>query len=364
MEEKKKYYSLNEIKKRKATYNIIIGQRSNGKTYACLLDGLKDYVKNKNQLGLIRRWKEDFVGKRGQAMFSALVDNGEVERLTDGEYTTIVYRSSKWYLGKYVEDQLVICEDPFCYGFALSEMEHDKSTSYNRITMVVFDEFITRFGYLKDEFVTFCNVISTIVRHRTNVTIYMLGNTVNRFCPYFQEMGLKHIKEQKQGEIDLYTYGESELKVAVEYCKPTSKANSKSNFYFAFDNPKLKMITGGAWEIDIYPHLPIKYLEKNIIFQYFIKFDGYILHCEIIEKDGCCFTYIHRKTTDIQDEINDIIYSTETKATPNYRRNLLKPIDKLDKRIAAFYGSYKVFYQDNEVGEVMRNYLLWCGARS
>ena len=38
-----KYYSLKPILKRKAVYNVIIGERSNGKTFACLKLALENY---------------------------------------------------------------------------------------------------------------------------------------------------------------------------------------------------------------------------------------------------------------------------------------------------------------------------------
>src|SRR5699024_11305630 len=76
----------------------------------------------------------------------------------------------------------------------------------------------------------------------------------------------------------------SKLTVAVEYCKP-NQTRKKNNFYFAFNNPKLEMITGGAWEMNIYPHLPIKYKPKNIDFIYFIIFNDKIYQCEIITID-------------------------------------------------------------------------------
>ena len=40
-----KYYSLDNILKNKAQYNMIIGERSNGKTYACLYKAVENYVK-------------------------------------------------------------------------------------------------------------------------------------------------------------------------------------------------------------------------------------------------------------------------------------------------------------------------------
>lgn len=297
-------------------------------------------------------------------MFEALVNNDEITKASGGKWTGVAYHASKWYLCRKDKDgKLIKDEEPFCFAFALTEQEHDKSTSFPNVTTIIFDEFISRMGYVPDEFVLFMNTVSTIVRGRLNVKIFMLGNTVNKYCPYFSEMGLTHIREMKIGDLDVYTYGDSRLRVAVEYCEPNEKSSDNNDFYFAFDNPKLKMITSGAWEIDIYPHLPIKYKPKNIIFTYFIEFNADLLQCEVVQVDDTAFTYIHKKTTPIQDEKNDIIFTTRNEAGRNYRRNMLKPVDGIDKRIYEFFRTYKVFYQDNEIGEIVRNYLLWCSAK-
>lgn len=358
---KQKFYSLKNILSKDAQYNIIFGERSNGKTYSVLKLGLENFIKTGEQMAIVRRWREDFIGKRGSAMFSALVDNDEIRKLTNGEWTDIYYFSSRWFLCKYDDKGNRIQNDkPIAYGFSLGSMEHDKSTSYPEITTILFDEFLTRTMYLPDEFILFMNVISTIIRHRKNVKIFMLGNTVNKYCPYFNEMGLKHIKDMKCGDIDVYTYGESNLKVAVEYCKP-NKQGKESDTYFAFDNPKLTMITGGAWEVNIYPHCPIKYAPKDIKFTYFIIFDGEILQCEIIRKDKNDFTFIHRKTTPLKDKTRDLIYSAEYNPLPNWKRKINKPITNIEKKIASYFIKDKVFYQDNDTGEIVRNYLIWCG---
>ena len=81
-------------------------------------------------------------------------------------------------------------ETVMAYALSISEVEHMKSSSYENVTSVIFDEFLTRRVYLVHEFVSFMNVLSTIIRKRENVQIFMLGNTVNRYCPYFSEMGL------------------------------------------------------------------------------------------------------------------------------------------------------------------------------
>ena len=358
---KQKFYSLKKILSKDAQYNIIFGERSNGKTYSVLKYGLEKFCKTGEQTAIVRRWSEDFKGKRGATMYQSLVNNHEIEKLTDGLWTDVYYYSGRWYLCKYNEkDERTVLEKPIAYGFSLGSMEHDKSTSYPEITTILFDEFLTRTMYLPDEFVLFMNVLSTIIRNRKNVKIFMLGNTVNKYCPYFNEMGLRHIKDMKVGDIDIYTYGDSDLKVAVEYCKP-NKQGKESDTYFAFDNPKLNMITGGAWEVNIYPHCPIKYAPKDIKFTYFIIFDEEILQCEIIMKDNNNFTFIHRKTSPIKDAEKDLIYSTEYNPLPNWKRKINKPVTELEKKIALYFAKDKVFYQDNDVGEIVRNYLLWCG---
>ena len=356
-----KYYSLNKINKKDATYNVIFGERSNGKTYATLKQALEHYFDNGSQFAYIRRWSVDVQPKRMNNLFNAIIEDGYLEKLSGGKFTAIFYRTGRFYLCTYNDKGKPIYneEDVIGYAFSLSENEHNKANSYPRVTTIIFDEFLTNKIYLPDEFILFMNTVSTIVRQRTNVKIYMLGNTVNKFCPYFKEMGLTNILSMKQGSIDLYTYGDSKLKVAVEYAD-SKKKFKKNNFYFAFNNPKLKMITGGAWELNIYPHAPVKWLPKNIIFTYFIDFNDNIYQCEIINKDTNVFTYIHEKTTPIKNPDKDIIYTLDYNPKINYNVNILKPLTDYQNKITWFYTHDRVYYQDNNVGDAINNYLKIC----
>lgn len=355
---KQQFYSLKKILERKAIYNMIIGERSNGKTYAVLKHGVENYFINGGHLAIVRRWKEDITGKRASGIFSALIANNEIKELSGGEFEGIHYFSGRYYLCNYDETGKPIYNegDLLGYTFALSDGEHNKSISYPNVKTIVFDEFLTKRAHLQDEFVLFMNTVSTIIRQRTDVKIFMLGNTVNTYSPYFKEMGLRHILKMEQGEIDVYKYGNSKLTVAVEYCA-SSESTKPNNFYFAFDNPKLEMITSGAWELDIYPHAPIKFKPKDIKFTYFILFDDNIYQCEIIQKDDMTFTFIHIKTTELQDPDNDLIYSLEYDPRMNYNRSIYKPINKLQKRVLWYFETDRVYYQDNDVGNTISNYL-------
>lgn len=355
-----KYYSTNKIDKKKATYNVIFGERSNGKTYALLKKALLSWVKTRKQFAYVRRWKEDIVGRRAQQLFAGITANGEVIKATNGEYEGIHYYAGKYYLCTYEDGKAIYNDqDIIGYNFALSDNEHNKSTSFPEITLIVFDEFLTSGSYLPDEFVAFMNTVSTIVRKRDDVQIYMLGNTVNKYCPYFAEMGLNNVKNQEQGTIDIYRYGNSKLTVAVEYCA-SIQSDKPSNKYFAFNNPKLEMITGGAWELNIYPHLPIKYKPKDILLTYFIEFSDNTFQCEVIQIEDVTFTYIHAKTTPIKNPENYFIYSLDFNPEINYNRNIFKPINATQQKIAWFFKNDRVFYQDNNIGDAISNYLKIC----
>lgn len=358
-----KYYTTNKIDKKKSVYNVIFGERSNGKTYALLLKSIKAYFKTGAQFAYVRRWKEDITGRRAQRLFSGVNDNQEISKLSHGEFTGVHYWAGKFYLCTYDDNGKVIYRDSDVIGFtfSLSDGEHDKSTSFPNIQTVIFDEFLTNRLYLGDEFVLFMNTVSTIVRRREDVKIYMLGNTVNKYCPYFSEMGLDKIPQMEQGTIDVYRYGESTLKVAVEYCASIdNKKDKPSNKYFAFNNPKLEMITGGSWELNIYPHLPYKYKPKDIMLTFFIEFSDNIYQCEVINIQETVFIFIHDKTTPIKNPDDHIIYSLEYSPKINYNRNLYRPMNKIQAKITQFFKHDRVFYQDNNVGDAINNYLKIC----
>lgn len=367
------YYSLQRIKNTNSYYNIIFGERSNGKSFAVELEGILNYWFNKETMCIIRRYDTDFSRKSGvDKVFDHFVNNNKlgnlIELITNREWNDIVYYSGGWYLCTYSEKGIRIKDNkPFCNAFAINNCEHYKSTSYPTITTILFDEFMTRDFYLPDEFISFTNILSTIIRDRENVKIYMCGNTVNKYNPYFKEMGLDNVLKMNIGDLDIYqfaAYKDKVLSISVEYADNPRKEGKPSDVYFAFKNPKLKMITNGVWEIALYPHLPFDYKNQDINGIYFICWEDTILQCEIIQKEDAYITYIHKKTTPLKDIDNDLIFKVDYDYRPNCRRNILKPMDEISKKIAYFYKYEKVFYQDNEIGEVVRNYLMWCRTNS
>lgn len=361
----KHYYDIRKLiaEYPDAHYYVVYGERSNGKTYSSLDMALENNHDTGEEFAYIRRFGEDIRPKNLSNLFNAHIENNRIEELWSGKYNMVDYKSTKFYLIKVNEDgKLDPDTEPYCIGraFDLNSMEHYKSISFPKITTIIFDEFLSRQGYLPNEFMLFQNALSTIIRDRSNVKIIMLGNTVNKYCPYFSEMGLKHITEQKQGSVDVYRYGSSGLEVVVEWCESTSKHGGKaSDLYFAFDNPQLKMITSGTWEIGIYPHIPCDYKPKDVVQEFFIEFEHELLHGLIIAPpDFHPFVFLHPKTTDIKQD-NDIVYTTKPTASRFRMQGLSRQNDKLSQYIKKCIAEGRVFYATNETGEVFRNFLLW-----
>lgn len=367
MQRKFKFYDIRHLftEYPTAKYYLAIGERSAGKTYSAL-DYCLERAKEGEQFAYVRRFNEDIRPKNLSSLFDAHITNGRIRNLFDEQYSSLEYTGSKFYLIKRDDDGKKDPEvEPRLIGraFDLNGMEHYKSIAFPEVTTIIFDEFLSRQGYLPNEFILFQNCLSTIIRYRDNVKIVMLGNTVNKYCPYFEEMGLKHISEQTQGSVDVYKYGSSGLEVVVEYTESSSKqGGKKSDVYFAFDNPELKMITDGSWEIGVYPHLPVDgFKPKDIAAQFFVKFNREVLHGYVISTgEEAPFVFLHRKTTEVKKD-SDIVYTSIPDSNPYHRFGLVNQSDPLSKFIRRAILEGRIFYATNDVGETFRNYRMWEG---
>ena len=359
------YYKLDKILKKKCHYNLIIGERSNGKTYAILSYLVTELIKSVNKktlrkFAIIRRYNYDVVASKSKNIFAGINESGIIYDVSQGQYDCITYRAGSFYLAKY-DDKLKAVYDsdrPVGYIVSISDHEHIKSVSYPDVKNIFFDEFIGR-DYLQDEFILFMNVLSTFIREQTDIKIFMAGNTINKFCPYFDEMGLRHVKNQEQGTIDLYDYPNG-IKIAVEYCGTT---NNPSKKFFCFDNPKLSMITNGLWELDIYPHSPEKINKNDIAFIFFIDFSDHILQCEVIcsELNGM-YLFIHEKTTSINNPESEVIYSLRRDGNPLHFQGFNSGNkSEINLRIIKLLGSKRIYYSDNNAGEIFMNFISQCG---
>lgn len=359
------YYSLKNINSKKALYNIIIGQRSNGKTYAVIEQAIQAYFKDGSRLAYLRRFKEDLTPRNIGELLTPHMKT--IEKLSKGRFNSIKYYNREFWFCKRDDKTNIIdqSETSIIKCFSLNTWESAKGADNGYFSTVLFDEFLTRQFYLRDEFIIFTQLMSSIIRNRDGTTVYMLANTVNKYCPYFQEMGLYNIEKQKQGTIDVYQMKDKELSIAVEYCG-ASKTTRKVNKYFAFDNPRLKMVTKGTWEIDNYPHCPIEYDKRDIVQHCFIKFGANLIHGEIV----CCvdglkrkhlFVYFYQQTKPIDVDRIKVLYTDIPDSDILHCTSIREKPTKAHKLFIDLIQTHNDFYNTNETGEIVRNWKIQNG---
>lgn len=220
---------------------------------------------------------------------------------------------------------------------------------------------MTREGYLKDEFATFANIISSLIRDRSVKAIYMLANTVNKYCPYFEEMGLYHIPEQEQGTIELYTYNNEKLTVAVEYCAAV-EATKDVEHYYAFDNPQLDMITSGNWEEARYRRIDRMEFVANDstrLAHFYIDFNKRRVMGEVHRDSQICILLFHWDTKERPYKDNDIVYTDKDCYSRLWQNSINGGTTKLHKLIKVLMQEGKDYYSSNAVGEVVNNFIKY-----
>jgi len=397
VDDKIQYYSLDNIHKKSnmsAHYYMIFGERSNGKTFSVLELMVKNFWEKGEQGVYLRRYEEHIKGNRGKKVFAGIVAAGIIEKITDGEWTGVEYYNREYYFSRKSETNgsIVKHSAPFCMAMAVSQAESYKGNAFPYVTTLCFDEFLTRDRYMIDEYVEFNSIVSTITRLSARLTIYLLGNTVNYYSPYFDEMGID-ITDMKPGDIKECPYGRMingrlvEGMLMAEYVpSPVKEGEGKdSDVYFAFENKKLSMITEGAWELPLYPHSPMTILGKNIIETFFIDYRDIILQGDIVMQDDSLFIYIHLKTGKIKEVEKKKEYDKKMRDDPTFykqnkgqaysgpmkmvyslnagpgmheSKNLIGNYKhKLAERIGNMFLNDLVYYQNNAIGMLVADYI-------
>ncbi len=353
------YYDRTAIDETGAAYRLIIGQRSNGKTYSVLKTIIEQYFKEGKRSAYIRRYAEEITPKNIQLLFSQDSLLKMIIELSDGNYNSTFYRANCFYFAFTDEDGKIQAKDPipFCITRAINTWETTKGQDAGELHLICFDEFMTRSGYLSDEFVKYCNLLSSLIRDRKDCVIYMLANSVNKYCPYFEEMGLADVDKMEQGEIRVYEYESSDLTVAVEYCASVQATKKTASKYFAFENAQLAMITSGAWEIKNYSRAPYPLHEEDIFKRFYISFGGQLICGEIILRSPDLFIFFRRQTKDIEIDELTPYYSSEFSTSRCHVRFLKDCPTELHKLIKDLVLKNSMCFATNEIGEIVRNWL-------
>ena len=238
------YYSGDRILKYKVPYRLIIGERSNGKTYFAKMYCYEHWKETGKKFVYLRKRKDSISRKEMKKLWADLNEDVILDDLHD----TIKYTpDSGFYYDNDDGDRITLG-----YALSLEDYESKKGIPYNDVDIIFFDEFIEKRGDLVDEWSSFINLISTIRRKRDNVEVFLVANTITKYSVYFENFGID-IKKLRQGQIS-YVKHDMGVEVAIEYCRSLNKNAGKGviDKYFGFDNsPASKMIMYGEWDYDI-----------------------------------------------------------------------------------------------------------------
>ena len=233
------FYSSDKIDRYDDTvkYRVIIGQRSNGKTY-CIKKKIIEMLATDRtaQFAYIRRMQSHVSYQRLNDLFADISDYC-IEMLGD----TISYTVNDGFFLTHDKDRRRLG-----YKFSIEKSELDRGIAFPNVKLIFLDEFMSIDGYFINEVDRFKSILSTIIRGRDDVTVYMVANTINEICPYFDWLRIP-IKKLKQGQV-YYIEHRNGLKAVIEWCIDTEVIKANASKYFGTDDNGSEMILNGEWE--------------------------------------------------------------------------------------------------------------------
>lgn len=335
----KTYYDISEMLKTKAEYMMLLGQRSNGKSYQVKKTVLEDFYYNGTKFIYLRRWKADIKQKEVSTYF----DDIPISKFTNREYNSVKAMNGFIYLCK-IEDGVIVEKLEMGRYCALNEYERYKSQVFMNYKNIVYEEFITDSIYLNDEPKLLQQFVSTVARLE-KIRVFLIGNTLTRVCPYFHEWCLENVLKQKQGTIEIYTYhmeDNVEVKIAVEYCANT---NNKNTMFFG---QAARQIVTGEWDVKEVPKLPKQLYEYEKIYEVMVVYQAFkfVLELLVESKEGGIIVFVYPYTDKrkiqrvITDEFSDKPYVSKKLDIDKKPELLMLKALRMDK----------VCYSDNLTG--------------
>ena len=199
------WYNPDRIISFNALLNLIIGERGVGKTYGLKTRAVRRFINKGKQFAYIRRYETDLAESVGNKE-----DNKFFEQIKN-EFPNSTFKITK---NKKVRKLYI--DNKICgYALPLSASDSLKSSTYENVDMIIYDEFMLKEGspqhYLKNEPEIILDLIETIGRLR-DIRVYCIGNAVSSTCPL---MAYFDLTLPYNTDIKLFKNGT----IAVEYIK-------------------------------------------------------------------------------------------------------------------------------------------------
>ena len=310
--------------------------------------------------GYIRRRDKEATGSNAVSWLDDCVESSNGRRLiaeiTDGECDHISYYQKSLYFSRHDDEGKVVRVKECGKVFSVALEGQYKSLAFPKIGVLIFEEYITIDGYLPKELFHLQNLVSTILR-RDEGRVILIGNTMNRACPYFTEWQLSNAIHQKPGTIDLYEHATDQIdengnpvviRIAVELCE-NSGNNSKMFF-----GQGAKMITSGEWYSEEQPKLsrPYEEYEHMIDVGFYFRGIGFLGHVIRDPDDEVFLLYVEEWQPDVfprDMRILTDVYDLSPIITKNWSKRF-----RHDGVIASLIKNNKLAFSSNLTGTEFR----------
>ena len=357
-----KFYNIDPMLKTIADFKYLMGGRNIGKSYQVKLKvALRKAFENGSEFIYLRRYKEDMKNQLVTDYFADM----NIPEITDGKFSEVYTYQSNIYFINRTEDGRPTDKMLIGRAHCLSTAEHYKSIMFPKVEDVIFEEFIPEKGvYLPNEPSKLQSYISTIARTR-KITVWLIGNTISKLCPYFTEWGLDNVNKQKLGSIDIYkrnvqilgTDGaiENQIIIAVERCKGEGLLSKMS---FGSD---AQMIANNEWVTKSKPLISDE-LAKSLMCRYtiYVFWANLKFKCQLLMHGANPIWYVKPADGDLdisklkgQRVISDVI-DFDYLHTPK-----LTPISPAESKIFQLMKLGTIFFSDNTTGTDFENTLKY-----
>lgn len=344
-------------------WNMILSPRSRGKTTNLILWGMCLNAVCGTQIQYIRQRDSQLVPKLCAKLCDVInmPKYKYIEKITNGRYNNVWYYGRKWYYRLIDENGDVVekSETPFMSCIAVDQNQNLKSV-YNAPNgdFIIFDEFLTKNGYLPDEFVLLNDLLSTIIRQRDTASIYLVGNLIDKYSIYFDELYLTDIiQEITWGEHRNINCGGTELHLFTLPLDMTAKRQKVNKKYFGWNNQMLTSITGnkGLWQMKQYPKPPKG--EFTVIDKAYIYKNGKYCAREI-RKDETNHLYImiYSDTYGYNPD-RHILYTLNSKVGYNKKIRFGLGFTYTDECVKRLILAKRIFFADNSCGAFIDSYI-------
>lgn len=353
-----KYYNISRVKGVDGKIKILLGGRNIGKSYAVKHDVAKDCFQTGTEFIYLRRWDEDIKTTNVVQYFADL----DVEKVTDGKYKDIYVYQSRIYFtnldenGKPTERYLV------GYAHSLNQGERYKSQIYPKVRTVIYEEFITNKQYIKNEPDELLEYISTIYRTNEGV-VYLIGNTISKLCPYFNEWNLERVVKMKTHEIAVFeketeviTKEKAEVvsvRIVVEMCGADTVLSK-----MAFGD-SANMIIKNTWKTKTVPTITHEVLDEcEELHRIYVYADNLVFRMLLLDYNGQTFWYVVPSKEPMYPEQERVI-TPEASMNPMHTNSFI-PLSERESLAFMLIKQNKIYYCSNSCGsdfqQVLKRY--------